>query len=230
MAIAWPHGLASRTPGQFGAFRWYDASAVFGAVAASSLLDESLRNTIQDHRSTGSNDAARVFRHMGQPEVYATVALGTMATGLVAHRPAITRAGMRITASLLVAGGLATVLKRAWGRRRPYLAEEQYVFHPLTRDDSWPSGHATMAFALATSVSDEIHSTPATIGLYSLATLTAWSRLNDNKHWLSDVLAGAALGFTSAKFMGGRWRVFGIQAPAFLLGPGGAGLEWEGKF
>jgi membrane-associated phospholipid phosphatase len=87
-----------------------------------------------------------------------------------------------------------------------------------------------MAFALATGVSDELHSTPATIALYTLATGTAWSRMNDNKHWLTDVLAGAAIGITSSKLMSGRWRVLGLSAPAFLLEPKGAGLAWRVEF
>src|SRR5262249_41424758 len=86
-------------------------------------------------------------------------------------------------------------------------------------DASWPSGHTTLAFALATSVGDEIGSTPVSIGLYTLASLTGWSRMNDNKHWFTDVLAGAASGVLTAKLMNGRWRVLGMRQPGFLEEP-----------
>jgi membrane-associated phospholipid phosphatase len=82
-----------------------------------------------------------------------------------------------------------------------------------------------MAFALAAGVADEVHSTPVAIGLYTGAALTGWSRLNDNKHWLSDVAMGALVGVTSAKLMGGRWRVLGVHAPMFLLEPGAVGVS-----
>ena len=210
-----------------GEFRWYHALAVFGAVAAVTPLDETLRNSMQDHRSKTGDDVSRVFRHMGQPEVYATVALGTVAAGLISGNDKLARAGGRITGGLLLAGSLSSALKVAVGRRRPLFGEEQYSFRPLSSANSWPSGHATMAFALATSVSDEVHSTPVTIGLYTAAGLTAWSRMNDNKHWLSDVLAGAATGFVSAKLMNGHWRVFGVGAPHFLLEPGRVGVSLQ---
>jgi membrane-associated phospholipid phosphatase len=213
------------------AIRWYHGVAFLGTIAALSSLDEGTRNEIQSHRSAGKDDAAAVFRRMGQPEVYGVVALGTLATGVVVGNPRVTRAGERISAGLLLAGFTTSALKLTVGRQRPLVGEEQYVFHPFSSTDAFPSGHTTVAFALAASVSDEIHSTPVTIGLYSLATLTAWSRLNDNKHWLTDVLAGAAIGVTSAKLMNGHWRVFGISAPRFLLEPsGGAGLAWRVGF
>jgi hypothetical protein len=65
----------------------------------------------------------------------------------------------------------------------------------------------------------------------SAATGTASSRINDNRHWLSDVAAGAVVGITSAKFASGRWRVFGIRAPSFIVGPtGGMGLGYHTSF
>ena len=69
------------------------------------------------------------------------------------------------------------------------------------------SGHAAMAFVLATSLADDMHNTWASIGLYTFATGTAWSRLNDNRHWPSDVVGGAVLGFTVSKMMSNRWEV-----------------------
>ncbi len=209
-----------------GEFRWYHAGATLGAVALASLLDATVRDQLQSHRTTGKDDVAGAFRRMGQVEVFGTVGLGTIAIGLVSGDARVRRAGERITGGLLLAGTLVVVAKEVVGRRRPDLTGSAYRFKPFSGRDAWPSGHTTMAFALATSVSDELHSTPATIGLYTAATLTGWSRLNDNRHWLSDVLAGAALGITSAKLMNGHWRVFGVGAPKFLLEPGSAGLSF----
>ncbi|MDZ4862691.1 MAG: phosphatase PAP2 family protein [Gemmatimonadota bacterium] len=231
LSLALPGALAaqqprdSMLPSPRPSVRWYHAVAALGAISVASLLDESFRDHLQAHRTAGKDDVARVFRRMGQPEVYAVMGLGTIATGLFAGDPRITRSGERITAGLLLAGVTSSALKLAVGRGRPGGGAGAYDFHPFSGDDAWPSGHTTMAFALAAGVSDELHSTPATIALYSAATMTAWSRLNDDRHWLSDVLTGAAVGVTSAKLMNGHWRVFGITGPRFLLSPGTVGVN-----
>ena len=89
---------------------------------------------------------------------------------------------------------------------------------------------AAAAFALATSLADDIHRTWATVGLYGMAGAVAWSRVNDNRHWLTDVAAGALVGITSAKLASGRWRIFGLRAPSLIAAPRGAGLGWSGQF
>ncbi|MDJ0695602.1 phosphatase PAP2 family protein [Mastigocoleus sp. MO_188.B34] len=64
-------------------------------------------------------------------------------------------------------------------------------------NDSFPSCHATAAFAVATVQS---HYNPDSAFLwYSGATLISYSRLNLNRHRISEVLAGAALGYLTAK-------------------------------
>jgi membrane-associated phospholipid phosphatase len=87
-----------------------------------------------------------------------------------------------------------------------------------------------MAFALAAALADDIHRPWATVGLYTLATGVGWSRINDNKHWLSDVAGGALIGITSAKLMNGRWRIFGLRPPGVLLGPSHAAVAWRVEF
>jgi len=208
-------------------FRWYHAVGAVGALAGLSLIDRPLRDDLQDHRTSGKDDLARIVRRVGQPEIYGTVALGTLAVGLISGDARVTKAGERITASLGGAGLTVSILKRVVGRSRPNVSARAYAFHPFTSADAWPSGHTTMAFALAASVSDEVGSLPVSIGMYSAATLTAWSRLNDNKHWLTDVLSGALVGVASAKFVNGHWRVFGIHGPRMLLGPDMVGARLE---
>jgi membrane-associated phospholipid phosphatase len=207
------------------AVEWYHLAAGLGVVALASTVDEQTRDELQAHRTSGKDDVAGVFRQMGEPEIYGTIGLGTLAVGVISGNDRITRAGGRISSGLLIAAATTTFLKEAVGRGRPSHFKDQYRFRPISGRDSWPSGHATMAFALAASVSDEIRSTPVTITLYSAATLTGWSRMNDNRHWLSDVLAGAAVGITSAKLMNGRWTVLGIKGPRFLLEPERVGVS-----
>jgi len=203
------------------AVRWYHGLGAMGLVALVTLTDESLQEELQAHRSEGKDDVARVFKRMGEPTGYVLPALGTIAAGVILGDGRVTRAGGRITAGLLTAAVATNLLKPAVGRRRPAGNQDAFEFTPFSNRDSWPSGHTSMAFALATGVSDELHYTPATVLLYGAAGLTGWSRLNDNRHWGSDVLAGALVGITSAKLMNGRWRVFGISGPRFLLEPGG---------
>lgn len=186
-----------------------------GVIALGTLADRPLRDYLQRHRSEGKDDLARIFKDMGEPDVYAPVPLGLIAVGLVSGNHKITRAGGRITAGLITAGAITNLLKPI-GRIRPKFADDAYQFTPLKGSYSWPSGHSAMAFALATGISDEVHFLPLSIGLYGAAFATGWSRMNDNRHWMTDVVGGMLIGITSAKVMSGRWRFLGIGGPAFL--------------
>jgi membrane-associated phospholipid phosphatase len=158
------------------------------------------------------------------------VTVGLLAAGLAMGRPQITRAGGRLAASLALAGVTVNVGKFAFGRPRPEQSLDADGYVPFSGQVSLPSGHTAMAFALATSLADDIHRPWATVGLYGMATAVGWSRVNDNRHWLSDVAAGALVGVASAKLASGRWRIFGIKAPTLLTAPMGAGLGWSGQF
>jgi membrane-associated phospholipid phosphatase len=82
------------------------------------------------------------------------------------------------------------------------------------------------AFAVSTTLADAIDNPWADVGLYSLAVGTGVSRVIGNHHWVSDVVGGALVGITTAKFVDGRWSLFGLTSPDFLVGPQGAGLKW----
>lgn len=76
------------------------------------------------------------------------------------------------------------VLKFAWQEPRPDNPNQK---------DSFPSGHTTAAFAFASSVAME-HGIYWGTASYFAATYAGFSRINDNKHRLNDVVAGAAIG------------------------------------
>lgn len=226
LALLVPAALSSQAP----SIRWWHVAIAAGAVGAISVIDRGVDTWIQDHRSSGSDALARAFRRGGQPEVTFVVPGALVAAGLAAGNRELRRSGVRVLASVLLAGVITGGGKVVFGRLRPIEASDQYVFRPFSHHDSFPSGHATMAFALATSLADEMRRPWASTILFAGATGTAWSRLNDNRHWLSDVLAGATVGITAANFVEGRWRFFGLGPPRFLVGPGGARLEWHAAF
>lgn len=59
--------------------------------------------------------------------------------------------------------------------------------------EAFPSGHTTTAFAFASVIGTE-HEWYWALPAYGLATMTAFSRINDNAHQLHDVIAGAVVG------------------------------------
>jgi membrane-associated phospholipid phosphatase len=209
---------------------WWHGAIAAGGLSALMLLDGPSQRFFQGRRSTGGDDFARMIRRGGQPEVYGTITLGVVAAGLISGDANLTRAGGRLAATLALAGATSTLAKLALGRPRPSESLDADGYVPFSGQDAMPSGHTTMAFALATALADDIHRPWATVGLYTLASGVGWSRINDNRHWLSDVVGGAVVGITSAKLVNGHWRIFGLRPPGVLLGPGHAGLAWRVEF
>ena len=87
------------------------------------------------------------------------------------------------------------------GRARPFYSPNDSLNFNLLKGlkyslSSLPSGHATVAFAFAAAADK---STPPsqvkTAILYSIASITAVSRVYHDKHWLSDVIMGGTLGY-----------------------------------
>src|SRR5262249_11822308 len=92
---------------------------------------------------------------------------------------------------------------------------------------SYPSGHATNAFAIAAALSEELGGATPWIA-YPIATGAAWSRVNDEAHWVSDVVMGAALGIVAGRLVVSAGPPGGWLERTLLLEPawfsGGWGL------
>jgi membrane-associated phospholipid phosphatase len=114
--------------------------------------------------------------------------------------------GYRETWALFEAGAFsgvtAEVLGYATGRERPDATTSPNEWGK--GGDSFPSLHTTVAFAVGTvfaeSGNDEYRWIRRIIG-YGVAGATGYVRVQENVHWLSDTVAGAALGIATAKFV-----------------------------
>lgn len=204
---------------------WHFGAAV-GGVALISVFDDEIKTWVMDNRGTTAVDIADVWDEWGGFYVPAGIAVGTIGVGLVTKKPEVARTGLRVGTSIAAATVIGRVMKRAIGRARPSESEDQYTFDPFSDYSSFPSGHTLTAFALSTSLADAIDNKWADAGLYTLAAGTGVSRVIQNVHWFSDVVGGALVGITVAKFVDGKWSLFGLESPEFLTGPQGAGLRW----
>ncbi len=132
------------------------------------------------------------------------------------YAPALRMATAEGGAALLAFG-----LKRLVRRARPYAREPGITLRTdavdaavLAHDDfSMPSGHATLAFAVAASWSMERPQWYVIVPAYGWATLVGVSRVWHGAHYPSDVLAGAALGTGAALLVQVLWPSDGQQDP-----------------
>lgn len=71
-----------------------------------------------------------------------------------------------------------------------------------TDDDAFPSGHSAISFMCAEFLWQEYRASKPWIGYtgYALAAGVAYLRIHNNRHWVNDVVAGAAVGMLSTKF------------------------------
>ncbi len=103
-----------------------------------------------------------------------------------------------ITSSVIVAGFISTSLKYTVQRERPY---DAYPFiQKMTSGGSYsfPSGHTSAAFSLATSISIAYPKWYVIAPSFLWASAVGYSRMDLGVHYPSDVLAGAIIGSGSA--------------------------------
>jgi membrane-associated phospholipid phosphatase len=125
------------------------------------------------------------------------IAYGLLATGHHGARPAASFTLIYLLAHELDEGVVSN-LKRLSAEPRPYDPRD------LT---SFPSSHTSQAFLTATLLHEQYgHQHPwVSVAGYSVAAATGTMRVLGNKHWATDVLAGAGIGFLSAETV---WRVY----------------------
>src|SRR5271155_708556 len=180
---------------------WLYFGGALAAIGAAHSFDERIR----DHFATGS----KAILNGGEDKNSLRDAAPTVAliagTGLAAAF-IDDRDGYREAWSLIEAGAFsgatAEVLGYATGRERPDATTSANEWGK--GGDSFPSLHTTVAFAVGTvfaeSGNDDYRWLRRIIG-YGVASATGYVRVDENVHWLSDTVAGAALGIATAKFV-----------------------------
>lgn len=180
---------------------WMTAGLIAGGTGLFMILDEEIRDGFEDNRSSTTDDVSEFFERFGNGAI-SLPALGAFYLyGYFGENAKAERTALIAAESFLVTGLFTTVLKAATGRHRPSTGDSSTSFDGFTTDhNSFPSGHTSTAFAIATVIANEYEDVSYIKPIsYGIATMTGLSRMNDEKHWASDVFLGAALGYFTSK-------------------------------
>jgi membrane-associated phospholipid phosphatase len=183
------------------------------AVLVAGITDRTVAREAPEASRSAARSLARLGERLGNPVVLAPALGAGWVVGRLTGSPALQAGAVRVGGAALGAGVACLGIKLAAGRARPRQSpDDADEFTPLRGNASFPSGHTTLAFAVASALDQETSSRWLPWVAYPAAALTGWSRLHDREHWMSDVVAGAALGFWAGREIDRRERDLGLKS------------------
>lgn len=178
------------------------------AVDAVEQVDLRVTDAIAEQRERTIVRWAGKLSEVGDQPPLRALTLGAAVVGLATGNPRLTRAGLRMFAAHSLATGAKTLVKRSVDRTRPdHAIDNDYRMeagdsreHELS---SFPSGHTAGALAVTQAL---VRDYPGTrwAGLAFTAAIAA-VQVPRCKHFVSDILAGALIGWASEQ----------VSSPAF---------------
>ncbi|MFB3818508.1 MAG: capsule assembly Wzi family protein [Candidatus Methylomirabilales bacterium] len=185
-------------PTRWGAREWLVAGGIGAAVGGTMLLDHEIRSLVQRNRSEAGDTAADVLKYFGHAVPAGIIGLSYVGGQITGNVTAKRIAADGLEASLISNALFVYPLKFVAGRARPEEGKGAQDYDPF-HFGSLPSFHTTEAFAVASVVSEHLDHPALSLLAYGLAGGVGLSRINDDRHWASDVLLSAAIGTVVGK-------------------------------
>ncbi len=157
--------------------------------------DDDLRNAVLRNEGGIGDHIARTFEPFGTWASFVVIG-GFYVGGLAGHDDKARGVAIDALAASFISGIMVTpTLKKIAGRSRPNAGQGPYDFHPFNGGASFPSGHATQAFTVASVIATEYPKPWVQVACYVPATFVLYARMRHDAHWASDVTAGALIGY-----------------------------------
>lgn len=185
-----------------------------GGIAAWGLTyrfaDTPVRDFMRNNQADVPGFIAEYAEPMGRGRYLMPLNAGIFLTGVVLYDKKLAKAGVAGITACLMNDFVSGKLKSTFERHRPNTGSPYNTFEGPTgsnQNRSLPSSHTSNAFTTATVIAsvykDKKWVPPVA---YGLASLVAFSRVYQDHHWASDVLAGAAVGFACGKISVAGWN------------------------
>jgi len=202
--------------------QWAEGTLIGGgAILAGALLDKPVDRFMKKHQGSS---ATRAWDNIGKatPVVLAGAAAGAVAFGDARMQ----NIGIISLESVASAAALSMAAKHVAGRARPSEEQGQWGKTKDRSNASFPSNHASVAFAAVTPFAQE-YDAP---WLYGLAAAGSLGRTAGRQHWVSDVVAGSVLGMAVGGWLWQAQRTDTRSNFAVTPGAKSVGLAWFGKY
>jgi membrane-associated phospholipid phosphatase len=184
-------------------------------LAPATLLDESVSEEVREDYRGGFAHYLNVANELGGPRVLIPVA-GIFGASLLTDDQRFQDAAFTSLQSAVYAAAVNFTIKTVAGRARPHQGEGPFKFDPFSGNSSFVSGHTATAFAVLTPWA-MYYPGPLTYGLLALgAGGTGVARIARDRHWATDVAAGAAIGFLTAYWLSERHQAEMYRDPVSI--------------
>lgn len=210
---------------------WQDFGlATLAVVGTAAIIDAPVRKAMLRHH--GNNKYMREINRLGAEYSLGVLGGFYVAGAVLDDDTAVSVAQDGLAASIIASGIVTPALKFTIGRSRPNQNAGRYDFHPFSGSASFPSGHATQAFAVASVVSAHYDNLLVKIAAYGLATGVGVARTYYDAHHTSDVVAGAIIGTVvgHAVVEHNQKLRSGKLALLPMIGPDTVGVQLAGRF
>lgn len=175
---------------------FYKLGSLVLSTAALSVIDEGSSKFFRRHE----NDIPIGLREFGlnfaQPHNYLMINGGLYAFGLFTKNEKVRKTSVLILSSSIFSGYLQILARTAVGRARPLAEDGAFTFKPFEGGDryySFPSGHTILGMTMAHSIAKQFDNIWVKIGIYTVGSIPALSRLVNGKHWITDVAFSTVL-------------------------------------
>ena len=211
--LSWPENILNivTAPSKWDREDWLFSSSIAGSLGALMFLDKKIKNFWQtDLRHSEMDSFLSYAEPLGNADFILAGSLGTYMISELLNAKREKGASLLLFQAVALGSAFGEGLKRISGRTRPAGTNSNPT--PGSTDfngfdsgdnDAFPSGHSIVSFATATVVAETYGDDYLWMPwiAYSSASLVAAQRINDNRHWASDVVFGALLGHFIAKLV-----------------------------
>ncbi len=178
---------------------WLSVGAIAVGTVTLTLFDQPFRDATQGYQHYYYSAPVEGGRMYGEWYSIGAVAGTFGILGSIRGDTAQKKIAIELLQGGLYAETIVELIKIIVGRARPYENKGSGTFHPFTITDpgynSFPSGHSTSAFTLSTIMAQHASTDVLKVLAYTPAFFTLFARIYQDKHWVSDELLGAGLGY-----------------------------------
>jgi len=194
-------------------FRWTNKQwLVAGGISLAGIIvytqDEQIRNFFQRNQSQSADDFSKYFfEPLGRGLYSLPLLAGFYFYGAIAKDSRAKFVALTGLKAFVISTGFTQVIKQLTHHHRPNqnFPPDPHIWDgPFSNFEytSFPSGHSTAIFSIATVIASEYNDTFwVPIVSYAIAGLASMSRIYDDEHWASDVFFGAVLGYGIGKLV-----------------------------